>query len=112
MLSRAVLLRDEDGPPRAPTRAQQHAAALKEPITWTYAKDTPTERTIRERPGASTEKRKWLTYHDKDCGALYGMVPLVKGMPMSLTDHVDRNPKVKLLRGRIGYVESWIELRR
>ena len=37
------------------------------------------------------------------------MVPLIRGMPMSLTDHVDRNPKVKLLRGRIGYVKTWIE---
>ena len=50
-----------------------------------------------------------MTYHDKDIGALYGMMPLVRGMPMSLTDHVDRNPKIQLLRGRIGYVQSWIE---
>ena len=90
-------------------RAQKHAALSNKPITWVYAKDVPTEKTLRERPGASAERRKWLTYHDRDCGALYGMVPLIRGMPMSLTDHVDRNPKVQLLRGRIGYIEDWIE---
>ena len=73
------------------------------------AKDVPSAATLRERPGAAVEKRKWLTYHDKDCGSLYGMLPLMLGMPMSLTDHVDRNPKVTLLRGRIGYVHGWLE---
>ena len=90
-------------------RAQKHAATSKEPITWVYAKGVPTDNMLRERPSASAEKRKWLTYHDRDCGALYGMVPLIRGMPMALTDHVDRNPKVQLLRGRIGYVKSWVE---
>eukprot|EP00973_Karenia_brevis_P021468 2951255-Karenia_brevis.AAC.1 len=29
-------------------------------------------------------------------------------MPVALTDHPGRNPEKNLLRGRTGYVESWI----
>ena len=53
------------------------------------------------------EKKIWLTRHDRDCGSLYGVLPLVKGLPVMLTDHYDRNPKKQLLRGRIGYIKSW-----
>ena len=35
------------------------------------------------------------------------MLPLVEGMPVMLTDHVDRNPEKNLLRGRIGWIRSW-----
>ena len=49
-----------------------------------------------------------LTRHDRDCGSLYGTLPLAKGMPVVLTDHYDRNPRINLLRGRIGYVDSWV----
>ena len=36
------------------------------------------------------------------------MLPLVPGMPVALMDHLDRNPKKILMRGRTGYVDSWI----
>ena len=39
---------------------------------------------------------------------LYGMLPLVKGMPVALTDHLSRHPKLKLLKGKVGKVYSWI----
>ena len=29
-------------------------------------------------------------------------------MPMALTDHIDRNPEKRLLRGKIGHVHSWV----
>ena len=29
-------------------------------------------------------------------------------MPIALTDHIDRNPEKQLLRGKIGYVHSWV----
>ena len=37
------------------------------------------------------------------------MVPLVEGMPIALTDHIDRSPEKQLLRGRIGILQSWVE---
>ena len=37
----------------------------------------------------------------------YGILPLVEEMPVALTDHIDRNPKIQLLRGKIGILHSW-----
>ncbi len=36
------------------------------------------------------------------------MLPLSVGMPVALTDHVDRSEKA-LLRGRVGTVVDWVE---
>ena len=60
---------------------------------------------LNEKPNILEEKKIWLQRHDKDCSGLYGMLPLAKGMPVALTDHVDRNPQKNLLRGRIGYID-------
>ena len=35
------------------------------------------------------------------------MLPLCKGMPVCLTDHLDRNPEKSLLRGKVGEIHSW-----
>jgi len=56
----------------------------------------------------ASEKLKWLQRHDKDRGAFYGMLPLVRGMPVSLQDHLDRDQKKQLLRGRVGYLHGWV----
>ncbi len=58
--------------------------------------------------GNSAEKLSWLQRHDKESGDLYGILPLIHGMPVALTDHIDRNPEKQLLRGKIGYVHSWV----
>ena len=54
------------------------------------------------------DKEEWLTWHDKDCGDLYGMLPLVKGIPVMLEDHVSRSKEYSLLRGKIGKIHSWV----
>ena len=36
------------------------------------------------------------------------MLPLLKDLPAALTDHLDRSPDKQLLRGRVGYIESWV----
>ena len=89
-------------------RARLHAQRSGTPITWVQAKDDPSAQTLQDRPNITAEKKKWLSYHDKDCGALYGMLPLVKGMPVAFTDHISRRPKMKLLKGKVGKVHSWI----
>ena len=30
-------------------------------------------------------------------------------MPVALTDHLDRNPAKNLLKGKVGYIDSWVE---
>ena len=89
-------------------RAQIFAEETNQAITWSIAKDKPGNKVISEKPNLQKEKCVWLTRHDRDCGALYGTLPLATGMPVMLTDHYDRNPKINLLRGRIGYIDSWV----
>ena len=89
-------------------RAQKYANDKNMAVTFAPAKDTPSHDAMRERPGIAAEKINWLQWHDRDTGNLYGVLPLVHGMPMALTDHVNRNPDKQLLRGKIGYVHSWV----
>ena len=89
-------------------RAQIFAAETNQAITWSIAKDRAGNNVVAEKQNLLAEKRVWLTRHDRDCGCLYGTLPLAAGMPVALMDHYDRNPKINLLRGRIGYVDSWV----
>ena len=47
------------------------------------------------------KKKKWLNKPEKGCGGLMGALPLVRGMRVALTTHIDRSSK-RLLKGRIG----------
>ena len=89
-------------------RAEQYANDKNRAMTFVAAKDKPSHDAIREKPGLAAEKLSWLQRHDKESGDLYGMLPLVHGMPVALTDHIDRNPQKQLLRGKIGHVHSWV----
>ena len=89
-------------------RAALFSAASNQGLTWCPAKDKPNARALNEKPAILAEKVVWLQRHDKDCSGLYGMLPLAVGMPVALTDHVDRNPQKNLLRGRIGYIDTWV----
>ena len=71
------------------------------------AKDKALPKTLRERPDLALQKTTWLSRHDRECGDLYGMLPLIEGMPVALTDHFDRSPDKQLLRGKIGKIHSW-----
>ena len=72
------------------------------------AKDTPSTEALRERPDLPAHKLTWLQRHDRESGDLYGVLQLVKGMPVALTDHIDRSRDKQLLRGRIGLIHSWV----
>ena len=37
------------------------------------------------------------------------MLPLIKGMPVALTEHLDRNPTKNLRKGKVGDIDSWVE---
>ena len=85
-------------------RAALFSAASNQGLTWCQAKDKPNARVLNEKPNIREEKVVWLQRHDKDCSSLYGMLPIA----VALTDHVDRNPQENLLRGRIGYIDTWV----
>ena len=75
---------------------------------YSIAKDSPSQTLIRERPALWADDVKWSQRHDRGAGDLYGTLPLIEGMPVVLTDHVDRNPDKQLLRGKVGYIHSWV----
>ena len=61
---------------------------------------------LTEKCNLQEEKETWLTRHDRDCGDLYGALPLARGLPVMLTEHYDRSPEKQLLKGRRGHVKS------
>ena len=77
-------------------------------MVYVPARDTPTPEALRERPDLPQQKMAWLQRHDKESGDLYGFLPIAEGMPVALTDHIDRSEDKNLLRGRVGRVQSWI----
>ena len=89
-------------------RAKEYAEHSNESITYSAAKDTPTADALKEKPDLPYDKLNWLQRHDRESGDLYGMLPLIRGMPVALTDHIDRSQEKNLLRGRRGYIHSWV----
>ena len=72
------------------------------------AKDVPTHDALRERPDLPARKLEFLSEHDRESGDLYGILPLIKDMPVAMTDHIDRSIDKRILRGCVGDVHSWI----
>ena len=97
-------------------RAMEFARRTKQDMTYVAAVDVAADpasvakmQYLIDRNGqeaAHFEKRKWLQKHDKACGDLYGMLPLVIGMPVALSNHQDRSSK-NLLRGTDGVLVGW-----
>ena len=86
-------------------RAIQWANARdKQPYLF-VAQDVASSVVVQEKPNLTTEKLQWLQRHDKECGGLYGVLPLCVGMPVRATDHLDR--KRGILKGTKGYVVGW-----
>ena len=89
-------------------RSLNFAAAHKQGIMYCIAKDVPSNQALRERPDLPARKVEFLSRHDRESGSLYGILPLIKGMPVAMTDHIDRSIDKRILRGRVGCVHSWI----
>ena len=77
-------------------------------LTNTGAKDHPTLDALRARPDLPTKKLEWLKRHDRESGDLYGVLPLMKGMPVAMTGHIDRSVGKRILKGRVGHIHSWV----
>ena len=39
----------------------------------------------------NAKRRRWLEFHDQKTGGIMGLLPLIKGLPVRLTDHIDRS---------------------
>ena len=89
-------------------RSLNYAAAMNQGIMYCVANDKPSTQALRERPDLSARKLEFLSRHDRESGDLYGILPLIKGMPVAMTDHIDRSLDKRILRGRVGHVHSWV----
>ena len=86
-------------------RAQQFAALRSRALYYAVASDRISSRALQAKPDLPQDKLSWLKRHDKECGNLYGILPLCLGLPVAATDHLDRRRKI--LRGCRGYVVGW-----
>ena len=88
-------------------RAAAFARERNAPLVLLPAKDDIISgAALREKPNLQKCKKQWLKRHDRNCGSLYGLLPLCIGMPVRLTEHIDRGDK-SLLKGRLGTVKGW-----
>ena len=90
-------------------RSREYAESAQKAIVWSQAKDVASASVLQTKPMTSETELQWLQRHDKESGDLYGMLPLVEGMPDMLAGHLDRNPAKNLLRGSRGNIVGWIE---
>ena len=44
-----------------------------------------------DRSALNAKRKRWLEFHDQKTGGIMGFLPLIKGLPVRLTDHIDRN---------------------
>ena len=49
-----------------------------------------------------------MSRHDRGSGDLYGVLPLMVGMPVAVTEHINRSYDKIILKGRVGYIHSWV----
>ena len=69
-------------------------------MSWSTAVDVVKGKSsLIGEDGLRNKKKQWLQKPANKCGNLLGRLPLCIGMPVYLTDHVDRTDK-KLLKGR------------
>ena len=43
-----------------------------------------------DKAALDAKRRRWLEFHDQKTGGIMGLLPLIKGLPVRLTEHVDR----------------------
>ena len=88
-------------------RAREFAKQNNVQMTWCYARDIPLHPGDRElQADALDEKRfAWLRRHDQETAHIPSVYPLAVGMPIRLTESVDRSRQ--LYKGRKGVIHGW-----
>ena len=88
-------------------RSREYAKQTRQCLCWSFAHDVPLFSDDRELPERDLHKKRcnWLQRHDQDTCHLTSMLPLVKNLPVRLTDTINRNKK--LYRGRRGRIVGW-----
>ena len=89
-------------------RAREYAKLNQKELAWVQAKDVP--KFQEDRALAPDELRKklagWLERQDQETSNIMGLLPLVEGLPVRLTQTIDRARQLYL--GRRGRVVGWV----
>ena len=91
-------------------RALEWASARQRHLYMAVAQDTASSAVLHEKPHLADDKLQWLQRHDKECGGLYGLLPLCIGMPVRAADNLDRARGI--LRGCKGHRFGVVRLSR
>ena len=77
-------------------RARHFAREHNLQLTWCYAHDKPCHPEDRELERDALDKKRasWLKKHDQDTCHLTSILPLAVGMPIRLTDTIDRELQI------------------
>ena len=88
-------------------RAREIAKQSNVQLSWCYAKDVPLFPGDRELPADALQNKlfAWLRRHDQETSHLASIYPLAVGLPIRLTENVDRDKK--LYKGRKGMIHGW-----
>eukprot|EP00435_Cladocopium_sp_Y103_P058343 s631_g20.t1 len=86
-------------------RAMLWASSRGKVVHLAVARDKASATVLQEKPDLLAEKLQWLQRHDKECGGLYGLLPLCVGMPVRATEHLDRRRGI--LKGCRGTIVGW-----
>ena len=81
-------------------RAQAYAEKRQEGLVYCLAKDTQSTEALRLRQDFPSQQIAWLSRHDRESGDLYGMLPLMIGMPVAVTEHIQRSYESKTIPQR------------
>ncbi|CAE8708715.1 unnamed protein product [Polarella glacialis] len=78
-------------------------------LVWIFAQDMPLNQDDRQLSQVDLDSKRcrWLQGHDQETGNFTSVLPLVVGLPVPLTESIDR--KHRLFRGRRGFITSWVE---
>ena len=88
-------------------RAQKYAEKRGLLINWIKAHDTPLHRDDLSlgQEQLDAKRKRWLSFHDQKTAGILGLLPLIKGLPVRLTDSIDR--PLKLYKHRRGTIVGW-----
>ena len=86
-------------------RAMLWATSRGKTVYVAVARDKASATVLQEKSDLMAEKLQWLQRHDKECGGLYGLLPLCVGMPVRATEHLDRRRGI--LKGCRGTIVGW-----
>ena len=73
-------------------RAVEYARQRQLCVNWVTAQDRPLHQDDRalSEEALNKKRERWLGYHDQQTAGIMGLLPLVRGLPMRLTDSVNR----------------------